>query len=173
MACEDQPALEQERLASIFRRLGAEEPPCDELAMFLFLRGAWRRIVREDDPRWADGDLDLGGAPDPSPDGPCAGARAAMSRLLAAGADRSDLGAVVRAMQFKLLFDVCYLLSDPSSGWDDVDAGLRRELEGVGWSLFETDQAGRPIRSMNGLHELVLSMDPTGREMRPSRGAPG
>ncbi len=62
-----------------------------------------------------------------------------------------------------MLFSVAYLLE-----------GLPYEpgpLEDVSWGLFETDEEGNPVGTqVSGLHESVLELDPTGREMRPSRG---
>lgn len=38
-----------------------------------------------------------------------------------------------------------------------------------GWTLIETDADGTPTgRPVGGLHEDVLSLDPTGREGKPS-----
>jgi hypothetical protein len=35
------------------------------------------------------------------------------------------------------------------------------------WTLHQVDESGKPIAIIQGLHEVLLGMDPTGREMRP------
>jgi hypothetical protein len=65
----------------------------------------------------------------------------ALSRLLAAGADRHDLNAVARAVIYEAVFDVLYMLDDP--GVDDGNVFM--------------------------LHESLLSADPSGREGRPAK----
>ncbi len=71
---------------------------------------------------------------------------------------RRILTTVVRVMQWQLLFSLCYLLEDPG----DVEV----EVNDITWSLFQTDEAGRPIAPIGGLHESVLETEPSGREMR-------
>lgn len=42
----------------------------------------------------------------------------------------------------------------------------------VNWGLFEIDEDAKPFgRMIGGLHESVLELDPTGREMRPKPGS--
>jgi hypothetical protein len=55
--------------------------------------------------------------------------------------------------------DSVYLLDDPGD--------LEGEVEDVYWGLVEFNENGVPIGPIAGLHESVLEMDPTGREMRP------
>jgi hypothetical protein len=35
------------------------------------------------------------------------------------------------------------------------------------WKLHHVDDNGNSIDTIQGLHEVLLSLDPTGREMRP------
>ena len=80
------------------------------------------------------------------------------------GASREDIVDLTRGMQARLLFDICYLLADPSI--------LESSVEDLGWALVETDEDFEPTgETISGLHESVLDTDPTGREMRP-RNAP-
>ncbi len=60
-------------------------------------------------------------------------------------------------MQYQTRFGLCYLLSGPDGGFDN---------HGVRWALFEVDEGSKPLRPVAGLHESVLGLDPTGREMR-------
>ncbi len=79
--------------------------------------------------------------------------------MIDAGVSKSDIAQLVRATQAEFLFDICYMMDDPSSveGNDDY----------VDWSFMEVDADGNSHRSINGLHESVLGTDPTGREVRP------
>jgi hypothetical protein len=96
------------------------------------------------------------------PDEAYAGVRA-LEKLLALGADRRDLVDLVRGTQAEALFSFSYLLSDPHLLSDEVE-----EVRDIGWALVETDAEWNPTdRGIGGLHESVLQMDPTRREMRP------
>lgn len=158
------------RLRQLFEHLGAKDPdtwaasPLDEgihqLHRFLFLRQAWDQVISEDDDAWMEQHLKSAQA---DPGAPFAGIGLALGRLLADGASRDDLADLVRGMQVQLLFNLCYLLDDPSL--------IEPELADIGWAVVETDADSEPTnRTIGGLHESVLETDPTGREMRP-RGA--
>jgi len=158
------------QLRKLFARLGAKDPEAwarsqaqegiNQLHRFLFLRQAWGNVVSEGDHAWMDAALSRAEA---YPDEPYAGIGGALKRLLKAGAARDDLSDLVRGMQAQLLFNLCYLLEDPSIG----ESGLSE----VGWALVETDSKFEPTgTTIGGLHESVLELDPTGREMRPRVG---
>ena len=118
---------------------------------------AWRSVVEPTDASWIDAQIK---ASRERPGEPCAGAGPALERMLASGADRADIHEVVRAMQYDLLFSLCYLLDDPGS--------LEPELADLSWGLFRTDDDGEPTERIESLHESVLETDPSGNEMRPS-----
>ena len=162
---------DEKQLAALFLRLGAKDPGgwarsqvkdgINQLHRFLFLRAAWSNVISEDDQRWIDQSVV---SSKQSPAEPFSGVGQALNRLLAAGASRDDIVDVVRGMQAELLFGLCYLLDDPSL--DDP------ALADLGWKLVETDTDFAPTKKpIGGLHESVLEMDPSGREMR-SRRAP-
>lgn len=161
------PPKKPKDLTSLFRKLGAPSPEAwaesqedeggDQLARFVFLRQAWRAVVDPTDASWIDAQIKASGE---RPGEPCAGAGPALERMLAAGADRADVHEVVRAMQYDLLFSLCYLLDDPGS--------LEPELADLSWGLFRTDDDGEPTERIESLHESVLETDPSGNEMRPS-----
>lgn len=150
-------------LTELFRKLGARNPAdwassqlnenLPQLARFLFLREAWKLVVADNDPSWIHARI----SDDPA--GPGGDIGPALKRLLAAGAAESDLTAVVRVMQWRLLFGLCQLLDDPGS--------LEKEVRDVAWRLFQVDEDDQPTAAISGLHESVLETDPTGREMRP------
>ena len=155
-----------DELTSLFKRLGAREPESwaaseveeniPQLARFLFLRQAWRRIVSEEDANWPS---TLAQIESVNSNAPYAGVGHALASLLEKGATQEELIDLVRGVQAQLLFDICYLLDDPMLEEPDV--------EDVWWGLFELDEHGQPLRQVGGLHESVLDTDPTGREMRP------
>ena len=162
--------MNEDELAELFRRLGARDPEgwahsqvsegIPQLARFLFLRQAWRSIIDEDDPNWIDRRMAHAAA---NPGEPYAGVGPALRRLRERGASTEDLTDLVRGMQAELLFTFCYLLEDPGD--------IEPEVRDLAWSLVQVDDAGEALGPITGLHESVLEMDPTGREMRPRRGA--
>ncbi|MCP3383917.1 hypothetical protein NLM31_26465 [Bradyrhizobium sp. CCGUVB4N] len=155
--------MKPDELTELFRRLGARNPAdwarsqldedLPQLARFLFLREAWKLVVADDGAGWIRDRINDVSSNPGGEIGP------ALQRLLSAGAAESDLTAVVRAMQWRLLFGLCRLLDDPGS--------LEEEARGVAWRLFQIDEDERPTVVMGGLYESILEMDPTGREMRP------
>jgi hypothetical protein len=158
----------REELVAAFKAIGASYPDAradaevDEnqaaLASALFLKEAWAAVYPDDAKApWIDSWVDDAVN---RPDGPCAGGGHALGRMLKLGVRRSDIVDLIRAAQYETLFGLCQLLEDgPDS---DIPA-----VGGVSWSVFETDAEGSPTRPLTGLHEEVLSADPTGREMRP------
>lgn len=159
------------KLIELFRKLGAPNPEgwarsqheegINQLHRFLFLREAWKGVVSESDDSWIDANIE---ASKIRPDVPFAGLGQAMGRMLEKNVDRKDIVDLVRAIQVLTISDMCYILDCP-----ELD---EPELEEHGWALaevvmnddFEIQYTGRTI---NALHESVLSLDPTGREMRP------
>jgi hypothetical protein len=154
--------MDELELTELFRKLGARDPAgwarsqldagIPQLARYLFLRQAWRLVVRDKDPSWID---DLGQIDTQAPGGQLG---PAIDRLVSAGASRDDLTTIVRVMQWRLLAGLCYLLDDPGD--------LEPEVENIAWSLFQIDEDGCPINGIGGLIESVLETDPTGRAMR-------
>jgi hypothetical protein len=156
-----------EKLTALFRKLGAPDPESwarsqamegiNQLHRYTFLRQAWALILKDGDTAWIDAWIAAG---ERDVDGPFAGVGHALKRLLSSGADRNALTEVVRGLQAELLFGFCYLLDDP--------AIEEEELAQIGWALVETDGDYAPTnRTIGGLHESVLELDPSGREMRP------
>jgi hypothetical protein len=168
------PARSEAELTDLFRRLGAPDPEgwahsevsegIPQLLRYLVLRGVWKTIVGEDSTTWIETALRL---TEQQPDAPTAGVGAALARMLAAGVHRDDLTALVRGMQYETAFSILYLLEDPLMAWDDKRRELRAELEPVTWSVVGEVGDGR-VQDVGSLHEDLLMLDPTGREMRPS-----
>jgi hypothetical protein len=102
-----------------------------------FLDHLWREII---DIFGRDASLDniiANGRRDPA--SPSGATGAAIERMLAAGASRRDLSLVLRTTAYEAVFGTLYALGDPG--------------------LDEGEEA-------NGLHEELLSADPSGREGR-------
>ena len=153
-------------LTKLFGSLGARHPESwassqinegfSQLHRFLFLRQAWSYVLPEEATGWVDYDILEA---ERNPAAPFSGMAAALKRAVAAGVEQEDLTQIARGVQAELLSQLCYMLEDN---------GLTEpELKGVGWGLFETDEDGNPGEPIYSLHESVLEVDPTGREMRP------
>ena len=162
--------MRQKELTDLFRKLGAANPEgwarsqiqegIPQLARYLFLRQAWRNVVSEDDAAWIEWSIDRA---EKHPDEPYAGVGHALKKLRARGATDDEITDLVRGMQAELLFSFCNLLEGPG----DVEV----EVADIAWALTQVDDDGKIIGSIGCLHESVLGTDPTGREMRPRRGA--
>lgn len=156
---------ELERLTETFRRLGANDPESwalsqindgiNQLGRFLFLKRAWSLVI-DDDAGWIDKEIAESGR---NPRAPFAGIGLALTRLKAAGVDEKLLTDTVRGMQASTLFYLCSLLDD-SGDFPEIP-------DNVNWRLFQVDEEGNPVSQISAIHESVLEMDPTGREMRP------
>src|SRR5262245_24806012 len=80
--------MNERELTELFRKLGASDPEgwassqiedgIPQLARFLFLRQAWKNVVREDDPSWIDNVI---AHAEKRPNDPYAGAGHALRRL--------------------------------------------------------------------------------------------
>jgi hypothetical protein len=127
-----------------------------QLARFMFLRQAWRRVLSADDTAWIDNHITWSRKNSNSPG---AALGPSLERCLQKGCSREDLLEIARTAQWQLLHAICYLLSDPSIE--------EPELQHIAWALVEIDPNGQRGREIGGLHESVLETDPTGREMRP------
>jgi hypothetical protein len=155
--------MNEQELTDLFARLGANNPAgwarsqfregIPQLARFLFLREAWKQVVPEGDRAWIQWQESI------DPAGPGGAIVPALARLKARDVDESDLTTLVRVMQWRLLFRLCYLLDDPG----DFEPGA----EDMAWRLFQVDDNDQPIAIIGCLHESVLETEPCGREMRP------
>jgi len=165
------------KLTKLFDKLGAPNPESwarsqieegfNQLHRFLFLREAWKGVVSESDETWIDAHIQ---ASKKRPTAPYSGMGQALSRMLEKNVDPKDIIDLVRGAQVSTLFDICYLL-------DGVEFD-EPELEELGWALAEVTTNEDDEFVFNGnvidaLHESVLSLDPTGREMRPRTHAAG
>jgi hypothetical protein len=156
-------SMNEKELTELFRKLGAPEPEnwahsqirvgIPQLARYLFLREAWRRIVSPDDRHWMDEVIPK------DPNGAGGELGPAIDRLLAAGGRLGDITTVVRVMQWWLLAGLCVLIDDPGD--------FESEVADIRWQLFLVDENDYATEEIGSLIESLLQTDPTGREMHP------
>lgn len=123
----------------------------------LFVRQAWTRAVQPGDAVWIDSEI---ARAKQTPDAPYAGLGLALERCRNKGVSDDDLIEMARCLQGAMIFQVCYLLEDPSFS--------EPALEDVNWGLFQINDNDRPFgQQIVAMHELVLGEEPGQREMRP------
>ncbi|MFF0085351.1 hypothetical protein ACFYR1_37470 [Streptomyces canus] len=138
-----------ESLCTQFSALGVADPvdliksevmeDLPQLARFVLLRSLWHGAIDA----WTEpGSLDQ---------------LPAAQRLLAAGSGREDLVRLVRAAAYEAVFATL----------NELDVGGDVNVSGVkaGWVVMESGEDGSPTgRALSGLHEDLLTMDPSGRD---------
>lgn len=124
----------------------------------VFVRGVWRKIPSEDDPSWVARIAGL-----PATNQPLGDFGVLVRRMLECGVSEHEIARFAKIVGYETAFGISYLLDDPSAGFADTS-----NPEGVSWKLYQVDEATeQPIRPLIGLYEMMLSRDPSRREMRP------
>ena len=111
--------LSKERYSQLFQKLGVSDPErwataeieekLGNLAKVVFLRQVWKEIPGSTDSDWLETWIEH------SRQLPAAEhVVEAYERIVAAGANASDLMLLTRSIMGEFLFRVCYLLDDPS-----------------------------------------------------------
>ncbi|MEZ6141884.1 MAG: hypothetical protein R3B84_15035 [Zavarzinella sp.] len=154
-------------LADLFRQAGARDPESwansqlaegiPQLAIFSFAKALWNGVMPEDDDKWIDQEIEWAKS---RPLDPCAQSGPAMEEMLVKGVSRKAIVDLVRVFQYSALYHACSIL----------DGSRVEDVPITDWRLHQVDEEGKDVAIIQGLHEVLLSMDPTGREMRP-RGA--
>ncbi len=154
-------------LVSKLRALGANEPELwvrsemsediPQFARFLVLRHIWPALIdswgREPD-RWIGQAIEMA---ERNPKGHFADAGLALKRMRACGVSAEDIASVARMASYETAFGVLDLIDTPDAPSD-----------APAWRLMEADRDGKLTgRHVAGLHEDILTMDPSGREGRP------
>jgi hypothetical protein len=158
-----------EYLLNQMRVLGASDPEAwvrsevaediPHLARYVLLRRVWESIDS-----WVEASDQLVagfvGEAERTPSAAFADAGVAMRRMLEAGISADDIGRVARMVAYETAFDIVSTIDDGC----DSERG-----DGFpGWMLVELTSAGKLTgRVIGGLHESLLSLDPSGREGRP------
>jgi hypothetical protein len=157
-------------LTEVFRRAGATDPASwahsqlaegiPQLAIFSFAKALWNGVIAEDDDKWIDQEIEWSKS---RPRDPCAQSGPALEEMLAKGVSRDAITDLVRVFQYSAMHHACSIL----------DGARVEDVPVTEWMLQHIDDTGKPAATIQGLHEVLLSMDPTGREMRPrSTGSP-
>jgi len=149
------------KLKAIFESLGAKNPELwaksqieegiPQLARFVFLKKAWNLIVKDGDHSWIDAAHSAGD------EGAGSEIIHSLSTMTRAGVSPDDITMVVRVMQWRLLFSLCYLLDDPGQSITGD--------EDISWRLFQVDDHDVPLAPIANLYESVLELDPSRTEM--------
>jgi hypothetical protein len=153
-----------EELAEIFRRYGADDPEAwassqleegiPQLAIFSFAKAMWACVADEDNDHWIDQEIEWAKH---RPNDPCAQIGPALSEMLSRGVSRRAITDLVRVIQYGTLYHVASLID----GSRQEDVPIHR------WRLYQVDEEDHLVAIIQGLNEILLSLDPTGREMRP------
>ncbi len=95
------------------------------------------------------------------PKGVFADAGLAMKRMIQAGITPAEIGSIARMAAYEATFGTLEVIDeccDPEAG-EDLPC----------WILMEADsECASTGRQIGGLHESILSLDPSGREGRPN-----
>src|SRR5262249_5910469 len=164
MAFRDVDPEELARLTEIFRRYGADDPESwarselaegiPQLAIFSFAKAMWACVADEDDDRWIDQEIQW---VKDRPNDPCAQIGPALAEMLSKGVSRRAIIDLVRVIQYGTLYHVASL----------IDGSRIEDVPIRNWTLYQVDENDHLVAVIQGLHEVLLSLDPTGREMRP------
>ena len=129
----------------------------------VFVRGAWMKVPSEDDTTWVKRIAAL-----PLTNQPLGDFGALVKGMLERGVSEYEIARFAKIIGYETAFGIAYLLDDPSAGF-----AATSNPEGVSWRLYQIDETTeQPIGTLIGTHELMLSMDPSEREMRPKRQGP-
>ena len=158
-------------LVAQFRAAGCDDPEgwarsevsenFAQFARFLVLQSLWWGQIdswQRDQDRWISRTIDDAKR---DPKGFFSDAGIALAHMKERGVLASDIAALARMVAYSTVFGTL----------NRIDEGqpLRIPPGSPGWCLMEVDADGRPTdRQVGGLHESILSMDPSGREGRPA-----
>ena len=128
----------------------------------IFLRGVWAKIPDEADTSWV-----RRVAKQPASGSPLGDFGTLVKKMRDAGIKDQEIARFAKLIGYETAFGIMYLLGDPHASYE----GFPPEPEQLHWQLYlidpESEAPGEPLLA---LHESLLSMDPSGREMRPKRG---
>jgi hypothetical protein len=124
-----------------------------------FVRGVWSCIPDQNDCSWIERMAAQKGTDKPLGDfGPI------VREMIEKGVSPKTIARFAKIIGYETAFSVCYHLGDPNASYESYP----NAEEGICWSLFRVNsETGEPIEPICGVHELILSLDPDGREMRP------
>ncbi|MGH1502363.1 MAG: hypothetical protein ACRBI6_02295 [Acidimicrobiales bacterium] len=123
-----------------------------------FARGIWRSMIPSESPDWVLRVAEL-----ESTDQPLGDYGALVRRMLSAGLTANEIARFARIIGYEVAFGLTYYLGDPLAAASDDDP-----MEDVCWDFYRVDpDTDEPLTPLSWAHEVLLGLDPTGREMRP------
>jgi len=126
----------------------------------IFVRGVWKIIPSEDDLSWVEKAAAL-----QADCSPCGDYGFLIRKMLAAGISAEDIARFARIVGYKVAFQVCYHLGDPIASYE----GFKDRAPEFEWNLYQI-QDDKPVAPMRCTYEILLTADPSRREMRPKSG---
>src|SRR5262245_50207107 len=128
----------------------------------IFLRGVWTKVPDEATVSWI-----RRAAKEPLSDRPLGDMGPLVKKMLDAGITAREIARFAKLIGYETAFGIMYLLEDPRASYE----GFPPEPEKLLWRLYLIDpESKEPGKLLRALHESLLSLDPSGREMRPKRG---
>lgn len=127
----------------------------------VFVRGVWTLIPDAADASWVDRLAAQAGD-----DGPLGDYGPLVRRFLDAGITTQEIARFARIVGYELAFGLCHHLDDPVASYEHS-----ADQNAIDWALSEVDPLSEEVVGpILGTHELLLTADPTGNEMRPPAG---
>ena len=125
-----------------------------------FLRGIWQNVIPRPEREWVERAAAVERTADPLGDfGPL------VKKMLDHGMTPEEVARFAQIVGYETAFGLLYHLDDSSASYDAMPNNAAEEHC---WQLFSVDpETDEPIESVGGMHESLLSADPSGREMRP------
>jgi hypothetical protein len=155
------------RLTQVFKAAGAPDPASwarsqleegtPQLALLSFCKSLWQIVKTDGDAGWIDRAIAMAAQ---QPKDPCAQIGPALAEMKAKGVSAEAIIDFARVLQYEALFHACSIL----------DHSREEDVPMHDWGLYLEDAEGRPAQRLDGTHEVLLSLDPSGREMRPKNG---
>lgn len=157
---------ELKQLSAIFRKYGADDPEAwahsqlaegiPQLAIFSFAKALWEGIVDENRLDWIDAEMNYS---EKYPGRLGSQTGVIVKEMLSKGISREMITELVRVQQYHAIYNACTL----------IDGSYVPDVPITHWRLQQMDDNGHPVAIIQGLHEVILSLDPTGRELRPKQ----
>jgi hypothetical protein len=93
---------------------------------------------------------------------------AIVRRMLDAGISAQDIARLSKITGYETAHGILCHLDDPNFSYE----GFPEEEQQLYWGGLQAfdSETDEPVARLNGLHESLLSMDSSGREMRPPGG---
>ncbi|NLR95056.1 MULTISPECIES: hypothetical protein [Flammeovirga] len=127
----------------------------------IFLRGIWKIIPDEENTDWIE---NL--SKEEFDDSPLGDFGSIIKGMLDKGVEAKSIARLFKIIGYETAFSILYHLEDPIASFE----GFESENDHLDWALFTIDEESEtPKEGLWDLHSNLLSMDPSGREMRPKK----